>query len=89
MVIQINNEAYKILQSEVAQLGILYKFLEELLADAKKPSGEIISNLKILMMSSRNREKTMFLEQKINNWKLFFDIMKNYVIINSNVEIHS
>ena len=59
------------------------------MADAKKPSGEIISNLKILMMSSRNREKTMFLEQKINNWKLFFDIMKNYVIINSNVEIHS
>ena len=89
MVIQINNEAHKILQSEVAQLGILYKFLDELLADAKKPSGEIISNLKILMMSSRNREKTMFLEQKINNWKIFFDIMKNYVIINSNVEIHS
>ena len=63
--------------------------LEELLADAKKPSGEIVSNLKILMISSRNREKTMFLEQKINKWKIFFDIMKNYVIINNNVEIHS
>jgi hypothetical protein len=63
--------------------------LEELLADAKKPSGEIVSNLKILMISSRNRDNTMFLEQKINKWKIFFDIMKNYVIINNNVEIHS
>lgn len=89
MVFQINNDAHKILQTEVSHLHVLYKFLEELLADAKKPSGEIVSNLKILMISSRNRDNTMFLEQKINKWKIFFDIMKNYVIINNDVEIHS
>ena len=89
MVITINNDVHKILQTEVGNLFTLYKYLGELLADAKKPSSEIISNLKVLMMSSRNRDNTNFLEQRYANWKFFFDIMKNYVIINNNVEIHS
>lgn len=83
LVLSINNDAYKIVQGEVANLFSLYKELGELLEDAKKPSSEIISNLKVLMMSSRNRENTNFLESQYPNWKIFFDIMKNYVIINS------
>lgn len=79
----INNDAYKIVQGQVTVLHSLYHELGELLADAKKPSSEIISNLKVLMMSSRNRENTNFLESQYSNWKIFFDIMKNYVIINS------
>ena len=55
----------------------------ELLADAKKPSSEIISNLKVLMMSSRNRDNTNFLEANYEKWNIFFEIMKNYVIINT------
>lgn len=83
MVSNINNEAHEILQSQCTNLLSLYKQLGELLADAKKPSSEIISNIKVLMMSSRNRENTNFLESQYSNWKIFFDIMKNYVIINS------
>lgn len=83
LVLSINNDAYKIVQGEVTNLYSLYKELGELLEDAKKPSSEIISNLKVLMMSSRNRENTNFLESQYPNWKIFFDIMKNYVIINS------
>lgn len=83
LVASINNDAYKIVQGIVASLFSLYKEVGELLEDAKKPSSEIISNLKVLMMSSRNRENTNVLESQYPNWKIFFDIMKNYVIINS------
>lgn len=83
MVSNINNEAHELLQSQCTNLMSLFRQLGELLADAKKPSSEIISNIKVLMMSSRNRENTNFLEAQYSNWKTFFDIMKNYVIINS------
>ena len=83
MIITVNNEAHKILQSVTNNLFSLYKTLGELLADAKKPSSEIISNLKLLMFSSRNRDNTNILEGQYENWKIFFEIMKNYVIINS------
>lgn len=81
MVITINNEAHALLQKHVTNLFSLYKEIGELLADAKKPSSEIIQNLKVLVLSSRNRENTNLLESQYPNWKIFFEIMKNYVII--------
>ncbi len=83
MVFEINNEAHELLQTTVMNMFSLYRELGELLADAKKPSSEIISNLKVLLMSSRNRDNTNFLEEHYGKWKIFFEIMKNYVIINS------
>jgi len=83
MVVTTNNEAHQLLQSTTSTLHSLYKYLGELLADSKKPSSEIISNLKVLMISSRNKENTNNLEIQYPDWKIFFEIMKNYVIINS------
>lgn len=83
MISNINNDAHQVLQAQCTNLLSLYRQLGELLADAKKPSSEIISNVKVLMMSSRNRDNTNFLESQYSNWKTFFDIMRNYVIINS------
>ena len=83
MVQSINDDAHKVLQALCTNLNSLSRQLGELLADAKKPSSEIISNLKVLMMSSRNRDNTNFLETNYANWNIFFEIMKNYVIINS------
>ena len=83
MVDSINNDAHETLQLIVSNLVSLYRLLGELLQDAKKPSSELISNLKVLMMSSRNREYTNFLEANYGNWNIFFQIMKNYVIINN------
>ena len=83
MVQGINNDAYNVLQSQVTTLVSLHRELGELLADAKKPSSEIIQNLKVLMMSSRNRDNTNFLESQYANWNIFFEIMKNYVIIST------
>jgi hypothetical protein len=83
MVQSINDDAHKVLQAQCTNLSSLSRQLGELLADAKKPSSEIISNLKVLMMSSRNRDNTNFLEANYEKWNIFFEIMKNYVIINS------
>ena len=83
MVHSINNEAHNLLQSHVSHLFALHRELEELLADAKKPSSEIIQNLKVLLLSSRNKERTNQLDYQFPNWKIFFEIMKNYVIINN------
>lgn len=82
MVIDANNEAHKILQSICSTLCYVYKSVDELIADAKKPSSEIIDNIKVLMTSSRNMENTNLLEKQHTDWHLFFEIMKNYVIIN-------
>ena len=67
----------------VALGGNKVRKLEYLLADAKKPNCEIISNLKVLMMSSRNRDNSDLLEQQYSRWGTFFDIMKNYAIISA------
>ena len=83
MVQSVNDDAHKVLQEQCTNLSALSRQLGELLADAKKPSSEIISNLKVLMMSSRNRDNTNFLEANYEKWNIFFEIMKNYVIINT------
>ena len=79
----INNEANKIIARESNALYKIYKHIGDLLNDAKKPTSEIISNLKVLMMSSRNRDNTDQLEQQYGRWEIFFKIMKNYAIISA------
>lgn len=83
MVSDINNDAKKLIQDETSNLFVLYRCLGDLMQDAKKPSSEIIENLKVLMMSSRNKENTSFLERSYPTWKIFFDIMKNYAILST------
>lgn len=77
----INQEAKQIIQAQVNVLHSLYIELGDLLQDSKKPSCEIISNLKVLLISSRNRDTTNFLENNYEKWHIFFEIMKNYAII--------
>lgn len=81
MVSKINEDAKNLIQSCTSNLYTLYKMLGELLADAKRTTGEIIENAKVTMLSSRNKDSTNFLEQSYGTWKFFFDIMRNYVII--------
>jgi hypothetical protein len=81
----INMQTKQLIQNEVSNLFSLYNHIGDLLSDAKKPTCEIVSNLKVLIMSSRNRDNTDLLERQIDSWKIFFDIMKNYAII-GNVE---
>ena len=57
------------------------KKIKDILVESKKPSSEIIQNLKVLMISSRNRDNSDFMESQYGQWKVFLEIMKNYVII--------
>lgn len=77
----INMSAKQIIQKEVSALFTLYKEVGDLIQDSKKPACEVVSNLKVIMLSSRNRESTMTLENQYSLWGIFFEIMKNYAII--------
>ncbi len=81
MINEVNVEASKLISSQVQILNTLSKHVDQLLQDAKKPTSENISNLKVLMMSSRNRDSTDLLENQYPKWEIFFKIMKNYAII--------
>lgn len=82
MVNQLNDEAKELVVNETASLFGLYSEIGDLLTDAKKAKNEIIDNLKVLMMSSRNRDSSDMLEKQYPSWRTFFEIMKNYAIIN-------
>lgn len=86
MINNINVEANNIITKQTNILKNLSKYLEDLLQDSKKPTCELISNLKMLMISPRNRDNTNLLEEQYSYWGNFFEIMKNYAII-SNREI--
>ena len=78
---RINTEAKKILQEEVAHLHNLYRFLSDMLEDAKLINPVNITNIKVLLASSRNKDNAVHLENHLPDWQLFFDIMKNYVVL--------
>lgn len=83
MVNKINGEANKLITKETNSLNALYKYLGDIIQDAKKPASELISNLKVLMLSSRNGENTDLLMRQYPSWHIFFEIMKNYAIIST------
>ena len=83
MISTINAEANKIITKETNNLNALSKQISSILQDAKKPASELISNLKVLMISPRNRDNTDLLERQYPNWNNFFEIMKNYAIIST------
>lgn len=81
MVDSINNQAQKLLQEQVGVLQALYNVLSEIVVDARKPSSEMIQNLKVLMLSPRNKESSDLLDKQFPNWHLFFEIMRNYTVV--------
>lgn len=80
---RINNTAKQFIQTEATNFFDLYVKIGEVLADSKKPTPDTISNLKMLLTSSRNHDSASALEQQHEQWKLFLEIMKNYAIIGS------
>lgn len=78
---QINHEAKNLLQAEVNNINSLNKKISDIISESKKPSSDSIQNLKVLMISSRNRDNSNILESQHEQWNVFLEIMKNYVII--------
>lgn len=85
LVEKINKTAKNLIQSETNNIYSLYKLIKDIVVESKKPSSDVITNLKVLMISSRNRDNSEKLDSQHSQWKVFLDIMKNYVII-GNVE---
>ena len=81
MIDKVNKTAKELIQNETTNVFQLYKKISEILVEAKKPNSDVIQNLKVLMISSRNRDNTDFMENQHGQWKVFLEIMKNYVII--------
>ncbi len=77
----INNEAHQLVQEVTTSIVSLYSLLGEVLTDSKKASPDTITNIKVLLGSSRNRDNTELLEKSFSLWRLFLDVMKNYAII--------
>lgn len=76
-----NIKAYEILESVVQSFSDLRICIDNILIDSKMAKPEQISNIKVLFMSSRNRDSADILEKDFSFWKNFIDIMRNYVII--------
>lgn len=83
----INNEAKDIIQKISSLLLLLHDNLGDCITDTKRSKSELVSNLKGIMFSSRNRESTSLLELQYPLWQNFFDIIRNYVIIKKAKEI--
>lgn len=81
MINQMNSQAKELIQNEVTQFETLTKQIGEMLDDAKKSTPLNISNIRILLLSTRNRENADFLENKYSDWHIFLEIMKNYAIL--------
>lgn len=81
MVDSINEQAHVIVQNSSKALYELYLHVGEFLTDAKKSKSDLISNIKVLLFSTRNKEGSGAIEQQYEKWELFLKIMKNYAII--------
>ena len=77
----VNEEAHRLLQAEVTHLFSLFKGISDLLLDSKKTKSVFVSNIKVLFSSTRNRDASGLLEQQQDSWRLFLEIMKNYVVV--------
>ncbi len=81
MVDNINEQAHKIVQEETTNLYVLHKQIGDLLVDSKKSKPAMVSNIKVLLGSSRNRDGSGILEQQYESWTSFLKIMRNYAIV--------
>ncbi|MBP5695353.1 MAG: hypothetical protein J6X11_01765 [Treponema sp.] len=81
MVEKINRTAKDLIQEQVNNFFRVYKLVGEILVESKTASSNNITNLRILLLSSRNRDNSECMEKQHGLWPLFFEIMKNYVII--------
>ncbi len=78
MVSEINNTAKVITQAQSTNLFELYNLLLLTLEDSRLSTPELISNVKFLFTSSRNRDRVEILEKSMPKWASFLNLMKHY-----------
>ena len=78
-----NMQAKTIVQTGSKAYADLYAFTEHLLEDIKAPTPELVTNIKALVVSSKNKESFTRLEQDRHIFTMFLEIMKNYAVFGS------
>ena len=76
----LNMHVKTMLQTDMTNFKKLTRDVNDLLNDAKKGSPELVSNIKMVLFSTRNKEYTSMLENQFQSWQKFIELMKNYVI---------
>lgn len=77
---KLNSKARALLQTNMHEFSKMTRTINDILVDAKKGSPEMVSNIKLIMFTTRHKEHTAFLDTSIHNWFKFIELMKNYVI---------
>ncbi len=78
MVSEINNAARDLIQIQVTNIYELYNLLLTILEDSRRSTPELISNIKFLFTSSRNRETVDLLDKSMPKWAAFLNLMRHY-----------
>lgn len=76
----INSYAKNMLQNDMGGFKKLTRNIKDILVDAKKGSPEMISNIRMVLFSARHKDAAANLENNLQNWLKFIEIMKNYII---------
>ena len=77
---EVNMHVKTMLQTDMSNFKKLTRDVNDLLNDSKKGSPELVSNIKMVLYSTRNKEYTLMLENQFSYWQKFIELMKNYVI---------
>ncbi len=77
---QINETAKELVVEESSNIRNLFGYLKDLFEDAKLISPSNITNIKILLASSRNKEYATQLENQLVYWEHFISLMGNYIV---------
>lgn len=78
-----NIQAKAIVQMGSKAYSDLYTFTEHLLEDIKAPTPELITNIKTISLSSKNKDSFKHLEEDRQVFGQFLEIMKNYAVFGS------
>ncbi len=81
MIEQANLQAKTLIETQTNHIHDLTLKISALLSEAKKSISPDITNIKILLTSTRNKDNADLLEKQFPQWKIFLDIMQIYVII--------
>ncbi len=77
---EVNMQVKTMLQTDMTNFKKLTRDVKDLLNDSKKGSPELVSNIKMVLYSTRNKEYTSLLENQFQYWQKFIEFMKNYVV---------
>jgi arsenate reductase-like glutaredoxin family protein len=74
----INDGAKKIIQQAATNFRDFEEKISEMLSDARRSEALYVTNIKSLLSSPRNREKSEVFERNLQKWPIFVSIMQNY-----------